>query len=351
MQYTLTHHLPGHRFRWDWSEATFLKAVIQRSRHGKDTATMNRYITQAIHTTLHKAHGTHPNAIAPAVGIAYLLTLHTPEHTTLTTLANRIYHEYRQIPRTPNGAVSHRDTVIELWDDTLYMISLFLLEMYRHTGDETFLTELIHQINTHTEILQNPTDALFYHGWDADTIPTDDHCSQLGWSTNPQRRNSEYWGRGNGWIAAALADCLTTSPPHLPGLDKIQDTYLRMMHALLPLQDRQTGHWYQLPLYPGEPGNFIESSSTAMFGYAMTVGLQAGLLSAETFLPAVTRAFNGLAEHSLLQTPNGYTLTNVCSGTCIGDKAYYYNRKITTGTSFALGMAILFYDRYLSLTR
>jgi unsaturated rhamnogalacturonyl hydrolase len=253
------------------------------------------------------------------------------------------------IPRAFNGGVSHRDSVVELWDDTVYMISLFLLEMYKYTGNEEYIIELIKQMDAHVEILRNENDALFYHGWDADSISTDDRCCMKGWADNPFRRNQEYWGRGNGWIAAAMADVLMTVPKHFEGRNKILDVYRRMMHALLPLQDKETGHWYQLPLYPGEEGNFIESSSTAMFGYAMVIGIKEGILPTETFLPAVSMAFEGLAKYSIAKIDNGYTLSNVCSGTCIGDKAYYYNRRITKGSSFGLGLVIMFYDQYISL--
>jgi unsaturated rhamnogalacturonyl hydrolase len=350
MRYAMTQYLPSHRFRWDWGEATFLKAVILRSQLGKDRETMNRYVTEAVNCVVDRAHGNHPNAVAPAVGVAFLLSQDSPNRAALAATAKRIYDEYLMIPRAFNGGVSHRDSVVELWDDTVYMISLFLLEMYRLSGEEAYVVELIKQMVAHTEVLWNENDGLFYHGWDADSISTDDRCCMLGWADNPLRRNGEYWGRGNGWIAAAMADVLAAVPENFAGRERIRDVYCRMMRALLPLQDAETGHWFQLPLYPGEVGNFIESSSTAMFGYAMCVGIKEGVLPRDVFLPAVSRAFEGLAKYSVVRTEDGgYTLWNVCSGTCIGDRAYYYNRRVTRGSSFGLGMAVMFYDRFVSL--
>jgi unsaturated rhamnogalacturonyl hydrolase len=349
MQYAMTRYLPAQRYRWDWGEATLLKSVIQRSQLGKDRAAMDDYIATAMHAVLDRAHGKHPNAVASAVGIAYLLSRDASRHAALAPVARRILDEYSRIPRAFNGGVSHRDNVLELWDDTVYMVSLFLLEMYKSTGDDTHLTELVRQIDAHAEVLRDADDAFFYHGWDADSISTDDNCCMIGWADNPLRRNQEYWGRGNGWIAAAMADFLATAPANFPGRERILEMYRAMMHALLPLQDKVTGHWYQLPLYPGDAGNFIESSCTAMFGYAMTVGIKADLLPLPTFLPAVSRAFEGLAACSIIHVDGAYTLSNVCSGTCIGDKPYYYKRRVTRGTTFGLGMAIMFYDQYTTL--
>ncbi|MCS2584401.1 glycoside hydrolase family 88 protein [Bacteroides sp. BFG-551] len=39
-------------------------------------------------------------------------------------------------------------------------------------------------------------------------------------------------------------------------------------------------------------------------------------------------------------------MKNVCAGTCIGDKDYYYNREIVNDRPFGYGVAIMFYDQY-----
>lgn len=67
--------------------------------------------------------------------------------------SNEIYAQYLQVPRSPNGGVSHRAETVELWDDTAYMLNMFLLEMYRLTGGENTLQILL---SSSTRITKNP---------------------------------------------------------------------------------------------------------------------------------------------------------------------------------------------------
>lgn len=162
---------------------------------------------------------------------------------------------------------------------------------------------------------------------------TDDGCCQLNWSANPQRRNDEFWGRGNGWIAMTLADCLATMPKDYPGRRECRKLFVRMMNTLLPLQDARTGHWLQLPVHTEDlgRGNFIESSCTAMFGYAMARGIETGDLPARRFMPAVERAHEGLGKYSIFPTGHYVTIGNVCAGTCIGDRGVLLPPRRGTG--------------------
>jgi unsaturated rhamnogalacturonyl hydrolase len=343
--YATREFMPADKYVWDWAQATMLRAVADRYELGIDRDDMLGYLRKAMEVTMDRAEGIHPNAVASGFGMALLARVTGEE--AYTRKAHRIYDEYRQIVKASNGGVSHRDNVVELWDDTVYMISLFLLEMYRLTGDEQYLKEVAFQLVAHAEKLEDPATGLWYHGWDNDSEPFDDGCSMPGWADNPERRGSQFWGRGNGWVVMTLANTLHLMPRTMNERGTLEAMFLKFAHTLAGLQDTATGHWYQLPLYPGEAGNFIESSCTAMFAYGITVGIADGLLPAETFRPVIDNAFRGIEKNSLKTVGDSLvTLTNVCSGTCVGDKAYYFRREVVEGTPFALGAAIMFYDRY-----
>ncbi|MDR1919017.1 MAG: glycoside hydrolase family 88 protein, partial [Tannerellaceae bacterium] len=331
-------------YHWDWAQATLLRAVADRWELGIDKENMLSYIRQSMDVTMDQAVGIHPNAVASAFGMA-LMARATGEDK-YRQKAFEIYEQYLQIVRAGNGGVSHRDNVTELWDDTVYMVSLFLNEMYLLTGEEKYLRETAFQLMAHQEKLEDPKTGLWYHGWDGDSIDFDDGCCMLGWADNPERRGGQFWGRGNGWVAMTLANTLHLMPQKMEERDQLLALFHKMMQTLIPLQDEKTGHWYQLPLFPGEENNFIESSSTAMFGYAMALGIADGLLPEETYRPVVEKAYKGIETYSLEPLGNFLNITNVCSGTCIGDKAYYYGREVVAGTPFALGAAIMFHDRY-----
>jgi len=96
--------------------------------------------------------------------------------------------------------------------------------------------------------------------------------------------------------------------------------------------------------------NWRESSYTAMFGYALARGINIVLINAAIYRPVVDRAYNGILRYSLVNLDRDYTtLKNVCAGTCIGDRNYYFKREVREGTPFGLGACIMFGLAYRDL--
>jgi rhamnogalacturonyl hydrolase YesR len=111
--------------------------------------------------------------------------------------------------------------------------------------------------------------------------------------TSPQGKNV-YWSRGNGWAFAAHTKVLATLPTSDPHYQEYLTTFKDMAAALSNAQ-RSDGFWnvdLGDPLdYPGP-----ETSGTAFFVYGMAWGLNKGILDRATYLPIVTRAWNGLVN-------------------------------------------------------
>ena len=340
--------MPAKDYIWNWNEAVFLKSVVVRCENNMDKDYLFPYIQTAVDSTFGDANGHHPNAVISGLGLAYLAQ--TTGESRYKDKAYEIFEQYKNIPRATNGGVSHREEVIELWDDTVYMVGEFLMQMYKLTGNKEFLLEAISQLKTHAEKLEDPETGLWYHGWDNDTIRSQDPCCQPGWAENPNRRNNEFWGRGNGWILMTLVELMELLPENDENYPYLEASLTQKLNTLYPLQDEKTGHWYQLPIYPGEEGNFIESSSTAMYAYAAAKGIALGILPADKYMPMIDRAYAGLEANSLQPVGKYLKMKNICDGTCIGDKDYYYNRGIVNERAYAFGIAAMFYDQYHQLT-
>jgi unsaturated rhamnogalacturonyl hydrolase len=299
------------------------------------------YIEKAMQKTKGRANGKTPNGVASGLGMAFLLEKTGDEF--YKAKCDKIYEQYLNVRRTPAGAISHLPYTLELWDDTVFMIGQFMIAMYRATGDEKYLNELAYQFRLHREKLLDKKTGLWYHGWDAndkDGLPY--FCGQMGWPDDETRVSGEIWGRGNGWLYVTLADALEVIPQENPLWNELAG-YLQEMIVNLPeMQDEKTGHWFQLPVRKDDPENWIESSCTAMFAYGILSALRHGIVEDRTYNAAVEKAYNGLYQHSTEKTKNGLTCTNVCTGTCIGDKDYYLNRGVQNGRPFGLGMFIQF---------
>jgi rhamnogalacturonyl hydrolase YesR len=106
-----------------------------------------------------------------------------------------------------------------------------------------------------------------------------------------------YWSRGNGWVIAAMARVLEVMPKGAPHRDEYETVLKQMAEALIPLQ-REDGFWNVSLKDPTHFGG-KELSGTALFTYAMAWGINNKLLDKKTYLPVITKAWNGLSKDCL----------------------------------------------------
>lgn len=343
--------LPAKKYRWTWQQAALLRAMTAQydAQIGPEPAVYLEYVRTAMDKSIGKIRaGRNPNGIASGLGMAWIAR-RTGE-AKYRAAAENLYAKYLEIPRTENGGVTHLGRFRELWDDTVFMVGIYLLEMHLLTGEEKYLDELLLQFEAHREKLRVEEWGLWVHGWDGDDRNHCSLCSQTGWSKNPEKRSQEIWGRGNGWVVVTLTQILESIPESHPKWPVFASYLQEMIQHLPALQDSSTGHWFQLPIYPHAEGNYIESSCTAMFGYGIAGALRMGLVEGEAYQESVAKAYAGLRKYSIRSKEGPYLSTkNVCKGTCIGDREYYFKRKAKSEKPFGLGMFILFGRAYAAL--
>jgi unsaturated rhamnogalacturonyl hydrolase len=188
-----------------------------------------------------------------------------------------------------------------MWIDDMFMITALQAQAYRVTKDKKYINRAAKEMVLYLDSLQRPN-GLFYHAPD---VPF-------------------FWARGNGWMAAGMAEMLSALPKSNPDYAQIMKGYQIMMYSLLKYQ-APSGLWRQLI---DEPGSWEESSSTGMFAYAMVVGVKKGWLDKEKYAPAARKAWIGLV--SCLD--ENADVKDVCEGTNKkNDKQYYLDRKRVTG--------------------
>jgi hypothetical protein len=187
------------------------------------------------------------------------------------------------------------------WIDDIWMIGALQVEAYRMTGAGRFIDRAALMARTYLDRLQKPN-GLFHHGPDAPF----------------------YWSRGNGWVAAGLTEVLGSLPPDHHEYAAIEAGYRKMIEALLQYQT-EDGLWRQLI---DREEAWIETSGSAMFGYAMLRGVNQGMLDAETYREPAIRAWNGLQPF----LENRTLLREICVGTGQSqDAQYYLDRPRVTG--------------------
>lgn len=187
------------------------------------------------------------------------------------------------------------------WIDDLWMIGMLQVQAWRDTHDPKYLDRAALVARLYVAKLQEPN-GLFHHGPEAPF----------------------FWGRGNGWVAAALAEILSELPRSHPAYPAILAGYHRMMAALLHYQ-APNGLWRQLI---DRPDAWEETSASAMFGFALASGVKNGLLTDPAYRLAYEKAWTALAKH----VGADGKLDDVCVGTAQSkDAAYYLGRPKVVG--------------------
>jgi unsaturated rhamnogalacturonyl hydrolase len=187
------------------------------------------------------------------------------------------------------------------WIDDMYMLTMLQLEAYRATGDKKYLDRDAKEMVAYLDKLQQPN-GLFYHAPDV----------------------KYFWGRGDGWVAAGMAEMLRTLPENHPDRARIMKGYKLMMSALLKYQGKD-GMWRELI---DKDDAWPESSSSAMFSFAMITGVKHGWLDAKTYGPAARKSWIAVVGY----VDQNHDVTQVCEGTGKkDDMVYYYQRKRRTG--------------------
>jgi rhamnogalacturonyl hydrolase YesR/catechol 2,3-dioxygenase-like lactoylglutathione lyase family enzyme len=187
------------------------------------------------------------------------------------------------------------------WIDDMYMETIVQVQAFRATADPKYLDRSSLEMVAYLDKLQEPN-GLFYH--------------------EPEVKF--YWGRGNGWVAAGMAELLTSLPKDHPHRARILEGYQKMMKALLQFQGPD-GMWRQLI---DRSDSWPETSSTGMFTFAMVTGVKNGWLDAAAYGPAARKAWLGLVGY----IDQNADVTSVCEGTNkLDDLDYYLARKRRTG--------------------
>lgn len=188
-----------------------------------------------------------------------------------------------------------------LWIDDMFMITIVQSQAYRATGDRKYIDRAAREMVFYLKELQRPN-GLFYHAPD---VPF-------------------FWARGNGWMAAGMAELLKALPSDNVDRKEILKGYQQMMKNLKHYQS-ESGMWNQLV---DQPDCWPETSGSAMFAYAIITGVKQGWLDKEEYAPVARKAWMALVPYINEQGD----VREVCVGTNKkNDKPYYYNRPRIAG--------------------
>lgn len=120
----------------------------------------------------------------------------------------------------------------------------------------------------------------------------------------------------------ALCDVLELMPADQPERPELVAILQRVLDALLVVQDPATHLWYQVPDRAGEEGNYLESTCSAMYCYALAKGVRLGMLP-KSYRDAAKQVMDGLRAHKIITNEDGtLSLIDCCAVAGLGGNPY-----------------------------
>lgn len=303
--------------RWEYTSGLFAHSLIELGKATGDAA-FTRYGTD-LTTSFVDPHGSITTYKPDDFNIDMILPgralLHAWEVTKDPTQKAALDLLRRQLanqPRTNDGGFWHKQRYPwQMWLDGLYMGSPFLGRYGKTFGEPAAFDEVVRQITLMDQHAYDPGTGLYFHGWDEKRAQS--------WANKQTGLSPCFWSRSIGWYAMAIVDCLDDLPPTHEGTAKVHAILRKLAAGVVRHQDTKSGLWWQVMDQGGREGNYLESTASAMFVYAIAKGVNRGYLDRATYLEPALNGFCGLLRDCVRTDADGaLCLTHCCEVAGLG---------------------------------
>ncbi|HVZ86603.1 MAG TPA: glycoside hydrolase family 88 protein, partial [Polyangia bacterium] len=237
--------------------------------------------------------------------------------------ADNVRARYDTIPTNADGGFWHKQQYPnQMWLDSIYMGEPFLDQYAAVFGTcGSFCADTIFkQTLLLAQHVRDATTGLLYHAWD------DSPAGQkAAWADPTTGRSSVVWDRALGWYAMAAVDML----PDLPAganHDSLLAIFTGIAAALKTYQDPTTGLWFEVVDQGSTSSDWVETSGSGMFVYALKLGVARGYLDA-SYLTVAAKGWQGLQAKVTTDSNGLPTITGAVQGLSVqNDYAGYVNQ-------------------------
>jgi unsaturated rhamnogalacturonyl hydrolase len=212
-------------------------------------------------------------------------------------VADQLVDQLKSQPKTKDGGYWHKQIYpYQMWLDGIYMGDVFSMQYAAAFNQPQWFDEGVHQIKLMYQHAHDPATGLLFHGWD--------ESMNKVWADPQKGTSPERWARAVGWYAMALIECLDYLPQGHPERKNIEKIFTDLCKSILKYQDQKSKLWYQVMDKGSQPGNWIETSSSAMFIYVLAKGANKKLLD-KSYWASAEAAFNSLVKNYVYQDDAG----------------------------------------------
>ncbi|KAK9895759.1 glycoside hydrolase family 105 protein [Cystobasidium minutum MCA 4210] len=335
-----------------WLQAGFtqkaFKAILAEYKDSKDTSAVSDYLLQSSIS----AAGPLSNATANlkrsldrhSNGNSFIAFYESTGNDTFKAGIEGLKRALDLQPRNGEGGIQY--FVYPYWSylDGMYSFAPFYTlygTQYSPDNKTAVLKDVILQMDLLYKYTFDNATKLLVHGYD--------YSKTAVWA-NPETGASPWvWGRSMGWYHMALVDTLELFPKGAEGYDSLLQKFKQLSKAVVANADPETGAWHQIIGQPDREGNYVESSGSAMFAYALLKGVRKGYLTSKkrnvlelesterdsksiNYVAAASKAYEHIVNTFVVDNNNGTLSYNgtvaVCSLNSTATYEYYVGRPI-----------------------
>ena len=173
--------------------------------------------------------------------------------------------------------------------------------------------DAVDQLKTTYERTLDPKTGLNRHAYD--------ETRKAFWADPETGLSQHCWGRAQGWYTMALIEVLDALPKDYGRRQEVVDLLVKDLDAVVKWQDKKSGVWYQVMDQPGREGNYLESTCSAMFTYALLKASRMGYVGTK-YREAGIKAYRGIINNFVrINADKTISLTQCCSVAGLGPAA------------------------------
>nr|WP_283248198.1 glycoside hydrolase family 88 protein [Bacillus sp. FJAT-50079] len=244
-------------------------------------------------------------------------------------------------PRTSDGIFWHKQIFpYQGFLDGVYMGDVFYAQFAKVFNDPALFDDVTNQILLFAKHNKDEKTGLFYQGYD--------EKRQQIWANADTGCSSSFWGRAIGWYCVGIVDILDYLPEEHAKRQKLIEVLSGLLSAIVTYQEPETGVWYQVVDQGGREGNYLESSSSCMYVYALAKAIRQSYVS-QHFLPALKQGYNGILNTFIDEDERGIVnIHQTCQTAGLGITAnrdgsfeYYISEPIVSNDFKGIGTFIM----------
>lgn len=223
-------------------------------------------------------------------------------------------NQLKEQPRTESGGFWHKQIYPnQIWLDGVYMETPFYIRYIVSYENGDNLDDIAKQFELVQAHFVDSKTGLLYHAWD--------ESKKIAWANTTTGTSPTIWSRAMGWYIMALVDVLDYYPKTHPKYKELVSYYNQLSKDLIKYQD-QTGLWYHITDKATSPGNFMETSGTCMFAYALAKGVKKGYIPSK-YKENANKAFDEIIKKYIKVDLDGEIhLTQICSNFGLGGNPF-----------------------------